>query len=158
MTSQIGFEIFPSDYWNYACRYGEIAGANHFRFVLQYLSETLNNAPFVKLVRFNPDKTQSYIEYPACPNHILGHHYVPCGRDKNHWEAKIGDTGRGRYLQPGSYVILVWDSSDQVLYSDTYQPNGWDTSGRHVYPATMRGNVWELENKQESVKQVFRIR
>jgi hypothetical protein len=50
--------------------------AKHFRFVLQYLSESLNTAPFAKFIRFNPDKTQSFIEFPFCPDHILSHLFV----------------------------------------------------------------------------------
>lgn len=157
-TSRIGIEVFPLSYWEYACRFGEMSKAKHFRFVLQYLSETLNTAPYVKLVRFNPDKTQSYQEYPPCPDHILSHPFVSSGPGNSRWSTRIGETGQGRYLKPGTYRILVWDGSDQILYSDTYQPNGWDVSGDHIYPATFRGNVWDLENKQECVSRVFSIR
>ncbi|MFH0966612.1 MAG: hypothetical protein V1862_02865 [Methanobacteriota archaeon] len=157
-TAQIGIEVFPTRYWEYACQFGKQARAKYFRFVLQYLSETLNNAPYVKLVRFNPDKTQSYIEYPRCPDHILAHPSVPGGPGNTRWSVPMGDPGQGRPLQPGSYVILVWDASGQILYSDTYQPNGWDISGEYVYPATMRGNVWDLENRQECANRVFSIK
>ncbi|HWQ63470.1 MAG TPA: hypothetical protein VN429_03570 [Methanospirillum sp.] len=156
-TSRMGIEVFPIQYWEYACRFGETNHAKHFRFVLQYLSETLNDAPFVKLVRFNPDKTQSYIQYPNCPDHILIHPYVPFGPGNTRWNAELKMSGKKESWNPGSYIVLVWDASGQVLYSETYQPNGWDTSGDYVYPATMRGNIWDLENKQECVNRIFSI-
>jgi|GEM_PF-5921354 len=157
-TSRMGIEVFPIQYWEYACRYGETTHAKHFRFVLQYLSETLNDAPFVKLVRFNPDKTQSYIQYPNCPDHILIHPSVPFGPGNISWNVELKMSGKIGPRNPGSYIVLVWDASGQVLYSETYQPNGWDTSGDYVYPATKRGNIWDLENKQECVNRIFSIR
>ncbi len=157
-TSRLGIEIFPARYWEYACRYGEMTHAKHFRFVLQWITESLNNAPFVKLVRFNPDKTQSYIVYPNCPEHILIHPYVPSGPGREKWSLNLDQKAGRRNLRPGSYIILAWDASGQILYSDTYQPNGWDTSGKYLYPATMRGNIWDLENKQECANRIFSVR
>lgn len=153
---RIGMEIFPTPYWDNACRIADMAHAQRIRFMVQHATESIKTVEQVKLIRYNPDRTESYIFYPPCPDYFRTSALVRSIHGKKAWVVTVGGN-EGQIMTPGEYLVFVWDATDQWLYTDTYQPNGWDISGDLVYPATFRANVWDDENRQNCTKATINI-
>ena len=155
--TRIGMEIFPKPYWDNACRITHTDNAHRFRFMVQYITDSIQTAELVKLIRYNNDQTESYIFYPPCPDYIKNFAQVHSQHKENSWHVSVGDRRERRYLNPGAYILFVWNASNEQEHPDTYQPNGWDITGNHVYPAAIRANIWDLENRQNCTKAFMTI-
>lgn len=156
---KIGIEIFPKAYWESACQYAKTDNAG--RIVFMEIPSTKENfhPTGIKLMRFNPDGTQSYQELERSKDHWNS--VTPVEKttlDKKRWSIQVQNNENGTPFSPGSYHVNVWDASTQVQKHDNTLANGWDIIKQKVYPSTAMINIWDSKNEKDMQYAEFSIR
>ncbi|HWQ67241.1 MAG TPA: hypothetical protein VN372_10260 [Methanospirillum sp.] len=166
--TQVGIEIFPQDYWNQADKIVRDRDSKGFRLSLQSVLQNINDIETtsndeqydgVFLHLYNPDGTIAYLPAPPCPDHRLHFSRVRNYSGENRsWSSTFNGQGDRKKLNAGTYVILVWDATDQSVYQNTHVENIYDVKNKKIYPTTKRGPIWDFDNQKDLITKVIYIR
>ena len=158
-SKKIGIEIFPKKYWDSAVEYGKVDNAGRIIFMEIGSTKENFNPSNIKIVRFNPDGTQSSEEQNKPFDHWTSvFPLVKSSAAERQWSFQIEKNENGKPLSPGSYHVNVWDASTQVQHPGNTLGNGWDIIHKKIYPSTARANVWDIKNQNDVEYAEFTIR
>jgi len=129
---QVGVEIFPLLYWEKAGELARNRQAKGFKLSLLSVIQNINTAKSdsngdtyggIFLYIFNPDGTITYLPAPPCPDHQIQFAKVMEKSGKKCWAKSINERKNRHRLSSGTYVVLLWDATNQRIYTDTHIEN-----------------------------------
>lgn len=155
--NRIGIEIFPKQYWDTVCAFGN-EGSGKVVFNLIASSAENYDPSCITLVRLNTDGTRTMQIMNITRDHVL----ITGPVEKTvlalkHWSVQIEKNDAGSPFSPGVYQVNVWDATNQKPDYDNPYPNGWDVSHTRIYPSTGRVNRWDDANRKEMFSVVLNI-
>lgn len=155
---QVGVEIFPLLYWEKAGELARNRQAKGFKLSLLSVVQNINTAKSdsngdtyggVFLYIFNPDGTITYLPAPPCPDHQIQFAKVMEKSGKKCWSKSINERKYRYRLSSGTYVVLLWDATNQRIYTDTHIENIYDVIHGFIYPTTGSGLIWDQKNRKK---------